>query len=225
MLSIIEDDVMAVRVNEPFHYEVRSNTAASLGAMTLFMGYDNTRFEVLSVASNLEDLKYTINDGQVAIAWADARPFEVKAHEPVFNMQLKAKLQMTEPEAIFNLKPGSEFADVIATPFTNFDLKMASVITPEGSDDITLYNYPNPFKNTTTIVYTLPSSGHVKLVLTNLYGEMIRTLTNQEMIMGKHSLVVDPAELNMSSGVYFYKIIFDGETGSHTKVNKMVFTR
>ena len=102
---------------------------------------------------------------------------------------------------------------------------MANVISPEGAQEFTMYNYPNPFVNNTSIVYTLPDAGHVKLLLTDVSGKTIRTLVDDNNNAGSHKVVVDPAKLNMATGVYFYRIIFEGASDSFTKVNKMVLTR
>ena len=225
LLSIVQDGVMPVRVGEEFNYEVKGSTHVGLGAMTLFMSFDMDRFEITSVNSNLDELKYTIRDGGIALAWADTKPLQVNPQEPIFSFRIKAKQNMMEPRQIFTLNAGSEFADISATPFENFDLKMASVMTVTGTDEVTLNNYPNPFKHNTTIVYTLPQQGHVKLVLTNLYGEVVRTLTDANEAMGTHSIVVDPVEMHMAAGVYIYRLVFEDATDTYSKVNKMVFTR
>jgi hypothetical protein len=102
---------------------------------------------------------------------------------------------------------------------------MTNVISPEGSTEFSMYNYPNPFVNNTSIVYTLPEAGHVKLLLTDVNGKTIRTLVDDFNDAGFHKVVVDPATLNMATGVYFYRIIVESATDSFTKVNKMVLTR
>ena len=65
----------------------------------------------------------------------------------------------------------------------------------------------------------------MKLVLTNLYGEVVRTLTDANEAMGTHSIVVDPVEMHMAAGVYIYRLVFEDATDTYSKVNKMVFTR
>jgi hypothetical protein len=223
-LSLVEDGLMTVPVGEPFVYNIRSSREAELGAMTLFMGYDNDRFEVVDVISKSEGMKYAFGDGNISIAWADTRPMNVKPDDLLLSLNLRVKDQVAEPSKVFTIRPGSEFADMLASPYTNFDLKMSNVVTP-GTQELTMYNYPNPFKNTTTIVYTLPEAGHAKLVLTDLYGKVISTLADAPENAGSHSVTVDPAALHMAPGVYLYKIIFDSATDTNVKVNKMVFTR
>ena len=88
-----------------------------------------------------------------------------------------------------------------------------------------IFNFPNPFQNTTDIVYTIPEQGHVKLVLTNLFGEELRTLADADQSAGSYTIRVNPVDDNLQAGVYLYKIKVDGVTTTYVKTNKMIFTR
>jgi archaellum component FlaG (FlaF/FlaG flagellin family) len=88
-----------------------------------------------------------------------------------------------------------------------------------------MFNYPNPFKNTTNIVYTLPESGKVRLVLTNMYGKTVRVLVDEMQSAGSYTVTVNPYDNTLVPGVYLYKIEVQGATDSYVKVNKMLFTR
>ncbi|MEI7725305.1 MAG: T9SS type A sorting domain-containing protein, partial [Bacteroidota bacterium] len=224
-LSVIEDGIVTVPENEPFVYNIHSSRDADLGAMTLFLGYDQNRYDITGIASATEGMKYSLGEGEISIAWADTKPMKVNSGDLVLSLNMQVKDKISEPSRVFTIKNGSEFADIFASPYDNFDLKMPNVVTPDGSQDISMYNYPNPFANTTTIVYTLPEAGHATLVLTDLYGKTISTLIDQPDKAGSHTVTVDPAALNMMPGVYLYKIIFDSATDTYVKVNKMVFTR
>ncbi|MEI7662513.1 MAG: T9SS type A sorting domain-containing protein [Bacteroidota bacterium] len=224
-LSVIEDGVVNVPVGEPFIYNIRSSKPADLGAMTLFMDYDKERFEIMDIASQWEGMKYTLGDGKIAVAWADTKAMKVKDNDLVLSLNMRVKSKIAEPSRVFYIKAGSEFADIFAKPYDDYDLKMANLITDDGAQALAMFNYPNPFTNTTTIIYSLPEAGHVKLVLTDLFGKTISTLVDKQDKAGRYTLTVDPSEFNMSAGVYLYKIIFDSSTDTSVKVNKMVFTR
>ena len=224
-LSLVEDGVMEVPVGEPFIYNIHSSRDAELGAMTIFLGYDKDRYEVIDIVGASEGMKYAFGDGKISIAWADTKPLKMNVDDLVLGVNMRVKDKISEPSRVFTIKAGSEFADILASPYENFDLKMPNLLTTDGSQKIALYNYPNPFAGTTTIVYTLPEAGHVKLLLTDLYGKTISTLIDLQNTAGQHTLTVDPARLNMTSGVYMYKIIFESSTDTYVKINKMVFTR
>jgi hypothetical protein len=224
-LSVIDDGVMNIPVNESFNYTIKASKSAELGAMTLFLGYDQNRFEVQNVSTSVEGLKYNINDSKIAVAWSNTKPLTLGNDDPILTLQLKAKAAISAPSQIFSVNSGSEVADATAKVLDNFNLKMSSVVTPNGGKDFSIYNYPNPFQNSTEIVYTIPEQGHVKLVVTNMYGTVLSTLVDADQVAGSYQLKVDPSVINLSSGVYLYKIVVDGVTTSFNKTNKMLFTK
>jgi hypothetical protein len=69
-------------------------------------------------------------------------------------------------------------------------------------------NYPNPFNPTTTIKYSLPQSGNVKLTVYNLLGEQVAELVNGFIEAGIHTINFSAG--NFNSGVYIFKIEANG---------------
>ncbi|MBK7632122.1 MAG: endonuclease [Ignavibacteriales bacterium] len=80
-------------------------------------------------------------------------------------------------------------------------------------------NYPNPFNPSTTIRFSLPEAGNVKLTLFNILGQEVRTLINEYKESGVHTINFEASELN--SGMYIYKI----EAGSFTQTKKMTLVK
>jgi len=69
-------------------------------------------------------------------------------------------------------------------------------------------NYPNPFNPTTTIRYSIPESGNVKLTVYNLLSEQVAELVNGFKEAGIHTINFKASEIN--SGLYIYKIEANG---------------
>jgi flagellar hook assembly protein FlgD len=85
-------------------------------------------------------------------------------------------------------------------------------------------NYPNPFNPTTTISYQIPQVSDVKLVIYNVLGQKVRTLVNDRLEAGYHSVVWDGRnELGqtVSSGVYIYRF----EASDFTKTLKLMLLK
>jgi len=80
-------------------------------------------------------------------------------------------------------------------------------------------NYPNPFNPATTIRFTIPEAGIVKLAIYNLLGEKVQDVVNQEMTSGSFEVTFDGSKL--SSGVYLYTI----NTGKYTASKKMILMK
>ncbi len=65
-------------------------------------------------------------------------------------------------------------------------------------------NYPNPFNPATTIRFSLPQAGLVKLKIFDVLGREVKTLLNERMNSGEYSLEFDASGL--ASGIYFYRL-------------------
>jgi len=75
-------------------------------------------------------------------------------------------------------------------------------------------NSPNPFNPVTTIEYFIPSNGIVELSIYNLLGQKVKTLVNESMAKGEHSVVwngKDDNNSSVASGIYFYRLMSDGK--------------
>jgi hypothetical protein len=69
-------------------------------------------------------------------------------------------------------------------------------------------NYPNPFNPTTTIKFSIPQSGNVKLTVYNLLGEKVAELVNEFEEAGVYTIDFNASKFD--SGVYVYKIEVNG---------------
>ena len=73
-------------------------------------------------------------------------------------------------------------------------------------------NYPNPFNPSTTIKFSLPRNGNVKLEVFNSLGQKVATVLNKQISAGTHSVNFNADGL--SSGVYLYKMTSPNFTDS-----------
>ncbi len=80
-------------------------------------------------------------------------------------------------------------------------------------------NYPNPFNPSTTISYSIPKNGLVKLTVYDILGKEIVTLVNEVKTAGNYILDFDAS--NLSSGIYFYKIT----SGEFSSIKKMMLIK
>ena len=78
-------------------------------------------------------------------------------------------------------------------------------------DKFNLYqNYPNPFNPSTTIKFDIPKNGNISLKIYDLLGREINTLLNGFRTAGKYEVNFNGS--NISSGIYFYRIQYEGES-------------
>lgn len=84
-------------------------------------------------------------------------------------------------------------------------------------------NYPNPFNPSTMIEYSLEKPGMVSLKVYNLLGHEIATLVNGRQEAGSYTVPfnTNKGTLNLSSGVYFYRL----DVGSFGLMKKLILVK
>lgn len=78
-------------------------------------------------------------------------------------------------------------------------------------------NHPNPFNPVTTLSFSLKQSGPVELAVFDARGHRVATLVSAELQAGPHSLnwnAQDNTGRKLASGIYFARLIADGQTRS-----------
>jgi len=80
-------------------------------------------------------------------------------------------------------------------------------------------SYPNPFKSSTTIRFSLPSSQFVTLKVYDKSGHEIRTLLSARKTAGSHELRFDGSQL--SPGIYLFQL----QVGQSVESQKMVLIK
>jgi len=79
-------------------------------------------------------------------------------------------------------------------------------------------NYPNPFNPSTVINYQFPVASNVSLKVFDVLGNEIATLDDEEKPAGTYSVKFRTQNLQLSSGIYFYRL----QAGSFTETKKMI---
>jgi hypothetical protein len=80
-------------------------------------------------------------------------------------------------------------------------------------------NYPNPFNPSTTIKFSIPESGNVKVTVYDAIGRVVVTLTNNVYQTGSYKIEWNAS--SYASGIYFYRL----ESRNFNMVKKMVLVK
>ena len=65
-------------------------------------------------------------------------------------------------------------------------------------------NYPNPFRDATSIRYGIPQNTHVKVTVHTMLGNPVKTLVDEVQKPGVYTIKISQPDL--MSGLYFYRI-------------------
>ncbi len=82
-----------------------------------------------------------------------------------------------------------------------------------------MQNYPNPFNPSTHIEYSVPAPGRVHISVTNMLGQQLNDLVDEQKESGNYSVEFNAAHL--PSGVYFYTL----RSGTSLLQKKMILAK
>jgi hypothetical protein len=86
-------------------------------------------------------------------------------------------------------------------------------------------NFPNPFNNSTRIIYYLFNDTHVRLTVYDLVGREIAVLVDEFQTAGQHEIEFNLSQIenaeNIPSGIYLYKL----QTEKSSEVRKMIIIK
>ena len=89
----------------------------------------------------------------------------------------------------------------------------------KAKESVLEQNFPNPFNPATSIKYTIPHGGRVRLTVFNLLGQEVALLFDGIQTAGTFEVEFNKA--NLPSGIYFYRIQAPG----FLETKKMVITK
>lgn len=92
------------------------------------------------------------------------------------------------------------------------------------SNQISSYNYPNPFNPETTISYDITKKGNVTVDIYNLKGQKVKSLLSEKKEAGMHNVVWygdNDSGKKVSSGTYLYRV----KNGEEEVVKKMLLMK
>jgi flagellar hook assembly protein FlgD len=96
--------------------------------------------------------------------------------------------------------------------------------TASSSHEFSVLAKPNPFNPSTSIQFTLPSEGVVRLRIYNLQGQLVRELLHEQRPAGAHTVTWDGKNDRGSisaSGIYFLRL----ESSKLSKVSRLTLLR
>ncbi|MFC1511641.1 FlgD immunoglobulin-like domain containing protein [Candidatus Latescibacterota bacterium] len=217
-----------LKAGNTYTVQVIARNTADVKGYFVNLGYDSNALEIMSV-ENGNFIDYSLgfafpvyNEGAIGFASA------LYGSDKVSGDGILASFSFTA------LSDGAFSADMISlteASFVNSSLVKETVLfsSPTAVDELPgefalNQNFPNPFNPTTSISFSVPSNGLVKVTIYDILGREVRTLVNGAYTAGTYSVVWDARDTRgaqVSAGVYFYTI----EAGNFRAAKRMVFMK
>jgi quinoprotein glucose dehydrogenase len=171
---------------------------------------------------DLDTVKYTVQLDTVSSFNSRAR----RDTSAGANLSLRILLPRFTREYYWRVKATDGQETVLSPHVRLFRISMLSAVQEpkskedENEKDAALkQNFPNPFNPTTTITYSIPYGGRVRLSVFNLLGQEVSLIFEGVQSTGTYEVQFDKNEL--PTGIYFYRIQAPG----FVETRKMIITK
>lgn len=189
-----------------FSIEVFAKDITEAAAMSLVIEYPSA-VDVSGVTSQLGEINsLRIEENRIIVNWANDNfaSASINASEPIIVISGNTNQKYNGGDIKFTVNNLSHF-------LTNGEVTRPAFSVPylsAGSNDYLSHCYPNPASDNTTVYFNLPCDSKTTLNIYNLNGKLTKTIVNEMMSAGQHSVIIPVTD--MKEGVYFYSLTTSG---------------
>ena len=175
-----------------------------------------------SVDPDLDTIRYVVQLDTVAAFNSNARRDTLAGS----NLSLRVELPRVSRSYYWRVRATDGQDTVFSSQVWRLSITyLTAVIEPKPKVKQTIeeavleQNFPNPFNPTTTITYTIPKGGFVRLSVFNLLGQEVAHVFSGMQSAGTYETQFNKEEL--PTGIYFYRIQAPG----FAETRKMIITK
>jgi hypothetical protein len=227
--------MVAIHMEEGFRVDSMKYTGTNGEGYFYFLANDSTtKYDKQSgIKSGWSDSlasKFGLDDGFKWEVWEMEEPYSAELEENLYEITIymtATETLGTYPFSFLITESAYDLEPIDGAPGPTFAFRESQdqiqVVqgTPIREDRPNLpinveleQNYPNPFNPSTTITYSVPVDSPVRLTVTDITGRVVRTLVDSRHSAGTYRVNVEM--LNLSSGIYLYRLEAAGQTMTRT---------
>ncbi|MEX2600975.1 MAG: Ig-like domain-containing protein [Balneolaceae bacterium] len=225
-----EHEITGLEMGTRYFYRIRSEAGPrtspnsnSIETNTLTISSENSdiskaQIRVLADGNQTNEIHVTVKSEEGTLL----RGLEVTLESPDELSEIEAVQPVTDEHGVARFTVRRSEAGTITYQILIKEIVIGDVTVEFLEDDGELKlgdNFPNPFRSETRLPVSIPNTMEVRLTIYNSLGAPVRTVLDETMETGFYEI---PVRLdNLASGVYFYRLIANGEV----KTGKMVLVK
>ena len=215
-LMLATNSNMQVGANQEFELPLRAGSTMEVGAVSMILEIPSGLVNVQDVILNGSTVPvlWAVKGNELRLGWNSSMPVNVAENGNLVTLKLKTNNSFTMGESIevaLKFDPLNELADGNFDVIQGANLLVAKVgngvtgiLNSADNNSLSLSNYPNPFKNSTTVDYKLPVNGKVTIMVYNQIGQLVKSLVDGNQNAGNYSVRMDAN--NLMPGIYIAKL-------------------
>ena len=230
-MILVNNGTIQVNRNQEFDLPVFTDQDMTVSAVSLVLNYPADLLEVEEIQMKSGDPVYSIKNGEIRLAWSELETIPLHRGQPLIVLKVKPTEKFTSGKVIiFTLNSESEIANYDAEVIHEAELNIA-LVEPLAQFNIEenapllnqLKIYPNPTDQFVSIEYSLCESAILDLVITSAIGQKLKEFRYIHDNAGTYKHTLDISKY--SGGVYFLKILVQGEKAGNSRTIKLIINK
>jgi hypothetical protein len=222
-VSLINDGEIYTSGNSEFVIDISVKDEFNFNAVTLLLEYNPDLMEFKALSSGIDGIMYNSLEGEIRIAWESLSTISLTTDDVLVSLRFISKETDIDCVSAIEASVLSEFADKEAQVINDVKLYYPEINILKDGEFSLSNNFPNPFNESTDIVYVLPEDAYVMFTIYNALGEIVSTIVNERQEAGSYTVRINSS--NYTSGVYQYKIVVDGHSKDYTETKMMIINK
>jgi len=208
-VTLYTDDLL-LEENKTVEIPLYANEKLDINALQFTLKADADLIDVLEIKSDVLTLdvndQASITDQLTTMLWYDHKGITHTGKEAILTVVLKAKANVLLSDAL-QLNSDVTAAALFTTEEEEYNVRLE--IVENNSNFAVAQNVPNPFKEETAIMITVPQPGPVVIRVYNVLGEQLMEHKEDVEKSFMHSLLSD--QLGGVAGMYLYEVSYQNE--------------
>jgi hypothetical protein len=150
--------------------------------------------------------------------YSSTAPYGGEHYYMAKNIGMSYRQEEIEAALIINVLKGAVIKGIVYSD-TSTVVGITDKVLPQPNEFILCQNYPNHFNPATTINYSIPKVGQVRLTIYNALGSKISTILKEYKPAGNYSIKFNAS--NLASGIYLYRL----ESGNYSAIKKFILLK
>lgn len=214
-LNLVMEDV-AIDAGETDIIHVTAQNLSEFIGFQFTMQFDMDRIELLDLYPgdipelSLDNFNFErFSDGYFTASWGSFSPVTDRDSTILFSLEVRAR-QFAKTKEVFYVSSSRTQSEAYTLTSQPADVTLEFVYRPEpimGGGLILYQNYPNPFHETTNILFEIPDDELITFSVMDASGRLVYSYSG-EYSRGKHMINLREEDLP-ANGVYYYRMATD----------------
>jgi len=221
-IELTAEKVLPAGPGQELYLPIAIDREADIGSFSLVLDYPDNLITLEEVSTVKGNHLFLTRAGKLRAVWAELNPIRAYTSEPIAFIKVKTSETFGSGSTVQfqNASNLTEFSDRYGNPIKGLTFSIPTIRFSDDLDDRSLYIFPNPARQYTSLIFRVSETGTVKLTVYDLMGRKVERFQVGSVTEGLNK--VSFPVTNLRKGEYILELQFIGVSRSYHQTGRLV---